>query len=83
MIGYVPLGKMDTVHHITTYLCAEPGLEAPVWNCGEMGGRSGKFRIIMICESKSLFNGQVVRRWGMVPNLPEMLVSLLSLVSSF
>jgi len=40
VIGYVPLGKVDTVHHIGTYLCAEPGLEAPVWNCGEMGGGS-------------------------------------------
>ena len=62
MIGYVPLAKMDTVHHMLIYSCAEPGLEAPVWNCGEMGGGSGKFRIIMICESKSLCNGQVVRR---------------------
>jgi len=40
VVGYVPLAKMDTAHHMLLYSCETPGDAAPVWNCGEMGGGS-------------------------------------------
>jgi len=40
VIGYDPLAKMDTAHHMLLYSCGTPGSDAPVWNCGEMGGGS-------------------------------------------
>jgi len=53
VIGYVPLAKMDTAHHMLLYSCGEPGVDAPVWNCGEMGGGSGTEEIPVggVCSS--------------------------------
>lgn len=30
-------------HHMLLFGCTEPGSDADVWNCGEMGGYSGKY----------------------------------------
>ena len=60
MIGYIPLAKMDTAHHMLLYSCGEPGVNAPVWNCGEMGDGSGKFVV------DSFHHGLYYGKWRMV-----------------
>ena len=41
VVGYDPLAHWDTTHHMLLYSCGKPGSDAPVWNCGGMGGGSG------------------------------------------
>lgn len=72
VIGYIPLAKMDTAHHMLIYSCGEPGVDAPVWNCGEMGDGSGTKLIPVggVCSS----GFKLIYAWAMnapALNLPE------------
>jgi len=68
VIGYVPLAKMDTAHHMLLYSCSEPGTDAPVWNCGEMGGGSDSYSLPTggVCAS----GFKLIYAWAM--NAPEL-----------
>lgn len=63
VIGYIPLAKMDTAHHILLYSCGEPGSKAPVWNCGEMGGGSGTEDIPVASTCSAGF--KLIYAWAM------------------
>jgi len=72
VIGYIPLAKMDTAHHMLLYSCGEPGVNAPVWNCGEMGDGSETQEIPVgsVCAS----DFKLIYAWAMnapALHLPE------------
>jgi len=68
VVGYVPLAKMDTAHHMLLYSCSQPGTDAPVWNCGEMGGGSDSASIPTGGVCRSGF--KLIYAWAM--NAPEL-----------
>ncbi|XP_077988555.1 peptidylglycine alpha-hydroxylating monooxygenase-like [Glandiceps talaboti] len=36
VVGFKPLAKKDTAHHMLLFGCKEPAYQGKVWNCGEM-----------------------------------------------
>lgn len=68
VIGYQPLAKMDTAHHMLLYSCSEPGNVVPIWNCGEMGGGAGGDALPTGSTCASGFS--LIYAWAM--NAPEL-----------
>ncbi|XP_068626720.1 peptidylglycine alpha-hydroxylating monooxygenase [Battus philenor] len=62
LVGFEPKASMHTVHHMLVYGCSSPGLNEPVWSCGEMQNNKGDSRYAS--ANPCLAGSQVVYAWA-------------------